>query len=131
MHFFDSSPTESRKQGVLKAYSSAVSLIQLMTKCDESFSFYSYICAYHLRMFLVATCILLKVLRSSYRDDVDFESGKRLCNQATIAISKCTVASNDSAGKWSKLAAQVWHSSNTKILDEPPELMVKSRLGAR
>jgi hypothetical protein len=131
MYFFDSSPTETRKLGVLKAYTSAVNFILLITEADKAFSFFSYMCAYHIRMFLTADCILLKVLRSSYKDDIDFDAGKKLCDQATVAASRMAVTNNDAAGKTGKMVAQLWHSNNMEILEEPPELLVKSRLGAR
>jgi len=130
MYFFDSSPTPTRKTGILRAYASAFSFTTLITSLDSTHKLFSYMCAYHIRMFLVATCILLKVLRSSYRHDIDFEAGKKLCNDATVAASKVAVGSGDSTGKLAKIVAQVWHSGDTDVLEEPPELLVKSRLGA-
>lgn len=131
MYFFDSSPTPSRKTGILRAYASAFSFTTLITSLGSTHNLFSYMCAYHIRMFLVATCIMLKVLRSSYRHDVEFEAGKKLCSDATVAASRVAVGSGDSAGKLAKMVAQVWHSGDTGVLEEPPELLVKSRLGAR
>ncbi|TVY34924.1 Regulatory protein, partial [Lachnellula occidentalis] len=130
MYFFDSSPTSTRKTGILRAYASASSFTTLITSLDSTCNLFSYMCAYHIRMFLVATCIMLKVLRSSYRHDIDFEAGKKLCSDATVAASRVAVGSGDSAGKVAKMVAQVWHSGDTGVLEEPPELLVKSRLGA-
>ncbi|TVY91060.1 Regulatory protein [Lachnellula willkommii] len=130
MYFFDSSPTPTRKTGILRAYASASSFTTLITSLDSTRNLFSYMCAYHIRMLLVATCIMLKVLRSSYRHDVDFEAGKKLCTDAMVAASRVAVGSGDSAGKLAKMVAQVWHSGDTGVLEEPPELLVKSRLGA-
>jgi hypothetical protein len=131
MYFFDSSKTEARKQGILKAYSSAVTLIHVMTEADKAFDFFSYTSAYHQRMYLIANCILLKVLRSSYSEDVDFEAGKALCNQVTASSQKFMLSHNDSVWKSAKIVSMLWHSSNTDARTKPPELLVKSRLGAR
>jgi len=131
MYFFDSTATEARKQGILKAYSSAVTFIHVITEADKAFDFFSYTSAYHQRMYLIANCILLKVLRSSYSQDVDFEAGKRLCNQVTASASKFMISHNESVGKIAKMVSQLWHSSNTDARTKPPELLVKSRLGAR
>lgn len=130
MNFFDSSNTESRKMGILKAYDSAASYVHLVVEADRVCDFCLYISTYHSKVLLIACFILLKVLRSAYVADVDFEAGKELCNQATIAVSKCSVTNNDSISKVAKMAAHVWHSSNTATLEEPPQLLIKSRLGA-
>ncbi|TVY65581.1 Regulatory protein LEU3 [Lachnellula suecica] len=130
MYFFDSSCTPTRKAGVLRAYASALSLITTLFSADATTSLFSHISAYHMRMFLTATCLVLKVLRSSYRQDVDFEEGKGLFDRATLAAGRCSIASGDTAGKITRLMAQVWHSGNEEALNEPPELLVKSRLGA-
>lgn len=131
MYFFDSSHTETRKEGILKAYKSATKLALLVIEADKATDFLLYATAYDIRMFVVAACILLKVLRSSYSQDVDFEAGKSLLNQTTALTSRCVLGNNDSRGKIVKMVAQIWHSSNTEVLNEPPELLVKSRLGAR
>lgn len=131
MYFFDSSASDVRKVGILKAYSSAVAFIQVMTDVDKSIRLIGYMTGYHQRMFLIANCIMLKVLRSSYSQDVDFEAGKSLCNQTQVMISKLILSHKDSAGKSAQMVSQLWHSSNTDALNEPPELLVKSRLGAR
>lgn len=131
MSFFDPSDTEPRKREVLKAYNYAASFILAMMEADARGKFFSHINFYHGRMFLIAIFTLVKVLRSSYSSDIDSEAGKKLCNRAVGCIPRCSVANNDSAAKSAKLVAQVWHSSNTAVLQEPPRLLVKSRLGAR
>lgn len=73
----------------------------------------------------------MKVLRSSYATEVDFDEGKRLCNQACISALRSSVDPQDSPAKFAKMTAQVWHSNDRSVLSEPPVLMVKSRLGAR
>lgn len=131
MSFFNPLDTESRKREVLKAYNYAASFILTMMEADARGKFFSHMIFYHGRMFLIAIFCLVKVLRSNYSSDIDLEAGKKLCNRAMGCISRCSVANNDSAAKSAKIIAQVWHSSNTAVLHEPPQLLVKSRLGAR
>lgn len=131
MYFFDSSETDTRKQNVLKAYHASITYINLMAEADRDHDYLLYAPTYPLRMYFMSCVILLKVLRSSYAADVDFELGRKLCNQAIIASSKSSIAQSDSPGKVAKLVSQVWHSSDVSMLQEPPKLMVKSRLGAR
>jgi hypothetical protein len=131
MSFFDPSNSEHRKQGVLRAYNHAATMILVMMEADALCKFFSHGTAYHIRMFLIAIFTLVKVLRSSYSADIDLEAGKKMCNRATGFISRCSVANNDSAAKAAKIIAQVWHSKNTGVLHEPPYLFVKSRLAGR
>ncbi|CZR67425.1 uncharacterized protein PAC_17324 [Phialocephala subalpina] len=130
MYFFDSTETDTRKSNVLKAYHSSVNFINLMAEADREHNYLLYAPTYPLKMYFMACVILLKVLRSSYASDVDFEEGRKLCNQAIIASSKSSIAQSDSPGKVAKIVSQVWHSSDVASLQEPPKLMVKSRLGA-
>jgi len=131
MYFFDPSESESRKQGILNAYQSAVKLLLLMLEADARSNFFLHISSYHLRMYLMATCILIKVLHSSYSTDVDFEVGKRLVNRVVMSASRCSVSYNESPGKFAGMVSQVWHSTNKAVLEKPPQLLVKSRLGSR
>jgi len=131
MSLFDPSKTEHRKKGVLRAYNCAATLILNMMEADKLCNFFSHITFYYLRRFLNAIFTLIKVLRSSYNAEIDLEAGKKLCTRATAVIQRCSVANNDCPGKAAKLVAQVWHSCNTAVLNEPPQLLVKSRFAGR
>lgn len=131
MYFFDSTATPSRKANILKAYSSASSYINLVLSSDREHDYILYAPNYTQKMFSLSCCLILKVLRSSYASEVDFDEGKKLCNQACIAAMRSSVDPQDSAAKFAKMTAQLWHSRDTSVLNEPPVLMVKSRLGAR
>lgn len=131
MYFFDSTDTPTRKANILKAYSSAANYMNLVLEADREHDYILYACNYPLKMLTLSCCLILKVLRSSYASDVDFDAGKKLCNQACIAAMRSSVDPQDSPAKFAKMTAQVWHSHDTLVLHEPPMLMVKSRLGAR
>jgi hypothetical protein len=131
MYFFDSTDSPTRKANILKAYASAAAYINLVLSFDRSNDYILYASNYPLKILSLSCCLVLKVLRSSYSSEVDYEEGRKLCNQACIAAMRSSVDPQDSPAKFAKMTAQVWHSRDTSVLSEPPMLMVKSRLGAR
>jgi hypothetical protein len=131
-YFFDTSTTESRKQGILKAYASAVNLVSLFTSVDVTSEVLLYLPHYHSRMLLTATCIVLKVLKSSYAPELgDAAHGRKTFNECILTLSRCSVSNNDTCGKAVKLVSQMWHRGGVSKGQSPPELTIKSRCGAR
>lgn len=131
-YFLDTSMKESRKQGILKAYRSAVNLVSLITSADATSEVLQYLPRYHSRMLLTATCIVLKVLKSSYAPELgDTAYGRKIFNECILALSRCSVSDNDTSGKAVKLVSQMWHSGGDCKGQSPPELTIKSRCGAR
>ncbi len=130
-YFFDSSTSDSRKAGIMKAYDSAANLISAMTLVDQSQETLLYLPYYLFRCLLTASCILVKVLKSSYAQEVnDFEKARRLFNDSILAIRRSSVTNNDTAAKAVKMLSCVWHSSIMSN-QSPPQLTVQSRFGAR
>jgi len=131
-YFFDASMTESRKQGILKAYTSAVNLVSLFTSADTTSGALLYLPHYHYRMLLTATCIVLKVLKSSYAPEIgDTAYGRKTLNECLLALSRCSVSNNDTCGKAVKLVSQMWHRDGCDKGQSPPELTIRSRCVAR
>ena len=131
-YFFDTSMTESRKQGILKVYTSAVNLVSLFTSADATSEVLPYILHYHSRMLLTATCIVLKALKSSYAPELgDAAHGRETFNECILALSHFSVSNNDTCGKAVKLASQMWHRVGDPKIQSLPELTIKSRCGAR
>jgi len=131
-YFFDTSMTESRKQGVLKAYTSAVNLVSRFTSTDATGDALLYLPHYHSRMLLTATCIVLKVLKSSYAQELgDTAYGRKTLNDCVLALSRCSVSNNDTCGKAVKLVSQMWHRGGDDKDQSPPELTIRSRCSAR
>ena len=86
-YFFDSSTNDSRKAGIMKAYDSATNLISALTPSDYSQDTLLYLPYYLFRCLLTAACILVKVLKSNYAQEVDdFEKGRRVFNDSILAI---------------------------------------------
>jgi hypothetical protein len=129
-YFFDSSTSESRKAGIMKAYNSAINLASVFISANRTREALLYLPYYHFRCLLTASCILLKVLKSSYAQGIDdFESGRKAFNDSLLSIGCCSVSNNDSAGKAVNMLSLVWHSNGAK--NSPPQLSTKSKFGAR
>jgi hypothetical protein len=131
MYFFDSSETDLRKSRIMKAYSSAANLISVASKADIAVNAMLYTTYYHIRMLLVAVMVIVKISRSSYAGEIGVEALKATLNKGNLLISRCSVANNDTAGKSGKMIAQMWHGGSISEREEPPILLVRSRLGAR
>jgi len=129
-YFFDSSESDSRKAGIMKAYDSAINMVCVLTSTDHSKETLLYLPYYHFRCLLTAACILVKVLKSSYSQEVeDFDKGRRVFNESILAIQRSSITNNDTAAKAVKMLSCVWHS-NAISNQCPPQLAVQSRFGA-
>jgi hypothetical protein len=130
-YFLDSSTSESRKAGILKAYDSAINYVAALTSLNHEPEILLYLPNYHFRSLLTAASILLKVLKSSCSPQgvEEFERGRKAFNDSILTISTCSVSNNDTAGKAVKMLSNVWHSGSGE--KEAAQLSVKSRYGAR
>jgi hypothetical protein len=115
----------------MKAYNSATNFVSALTPSDHSQDTLLYLPYYLFRCLLTAACILVKVLKSNYAQEIDdFEKGRRVFNDSILAIRRSSVTNNDTAAKAVKMLSCVWHSSIISG-QSPPQLTVQSRFGAR
>ena len=133
-HLFDSSLTEERKAGVLKLYKTASTTI---TKTISGFSdsnwfdVLAHAPQHMFRVLFSAAATLLKILNSSYSSYVDYDTGKLLFDSAKFAIRRLSVQENDLTSRGAQLLHFFWDLSQaSQTRDEPPDLIIKSRLGA-
>jgi hypothetical protein len=130
-YFFDSSSSESRKSGIMKAYDSAVNLVSVLASTSNSSETILYLPYYHFRCLLTAACIIIKVLKSSYAKDLaSKEKARRAFNDSILASKRSSVSNNDTAGKAALMLSRFWHSS-TQANQSPSVLTIQSRFGAR
>jgi transcriptional regulatory protein LEU3 len=115
----------------MKAYDSAIKLVSALLSTDRSSETLLYLPYYHFRCLLTAACILVKVLKSSYAQELEYyEKGRGAFNDAVLAIMRSSISNNDTAGKAAQMLSRVWHNS-TATDHSPPQLTVQSRFGAR
>jgi hypothetical protein len=115
----------------MKAYDSAVNLICALTSINDASQTLLYLPYYHFRCLITAATILIKVLRSSYAQDLDdLEKGRSVFNDSILAITRSSVSNNDTALKAAQMLSRLWHHP-TVANRAPPVLTVQSRFGAR
>jgi len=131
-HFCDSTQAEHRRDGILKAYNSAIEFIR-MSSLNGSFSSllpYSPILA--MKTLLMAGGIVLEVLTSSYYKFTDYSAGAVSFDSAMIALKQCSVKENDLPVRAADVLSYVWRiqKDDQERLKQVPALSIKSRLGA-
>lgn len=130
-YFLDSSVSEARKLGIMKAYRSAINFVTTLLSTEITSKSIQHMPYYPLRTVLTASCMLLKVLKSSYGQELDIVgTGRKAFNDCILVMTRASVSGSDSAGKVVKMLSRAWHSDVFDIRS-PPVLSVKSRFGAR
>lgn len=131
-YFFEQ--PELRQLGILKAYSTALSLINMTQNATDMFGFMLYSPSHFAHELLLGAVIVLKVLYSKFSTFVDFAEGKRAFNYAVSLLRKASIEDNDLNGRSSKILAQLWgaynaHASRAKTTHEP-SLRLRTRSSA-
>lgn len=131
-YFFESSATEMRKQGLLRAYSTALNFISKLANEDAKTDFIKYVPNIYYQILNTAGMLVMKIINSSYARYVDIEEGKRSFNIVLSLLRKAILEDNDLRGRGGKILAQLWtiHHSRTIRRGQEPNLKVQSRLGA-
>jgi transcriptional regulatory protein LEU3 len=130
-YFFESSASEARKQGLLRAYSTALNFISKLSDEDAKSDFIKYAPSVFCLILNTAGMLIMKIIYSSYARYVDIESGKRSFNVVLGLLRRATLEDNDLRGRGGKIMAQLWtvHHSRTVRCEQEPNLTVKSRGG--
>jgi transcriptional regulatory protein LEU3 len=130
-YFFDGIQAQKRKEGLMKCYETASTMIQTMISAEVDLSSVLYAPAQAYRTVLVAGIVLLRILNSSYSELVDFKIGKQNFNTAIRMLRQHSLQDNDISGRASKILSQLWihYQNSPSIRESPPSLQLKSRLG--
>jgi len=134
MYFLDGTMSELRKLGILRAYSTASSLISNLISEDSSHDLLSHAPLDTFHAILCAAHITWKVLNSSYGNEVDHGAGNVIFNAASFAIRQVSVQHNEKdiplriADGLSMLRR--YGESNQSLKGYEPTLRVKSRMGS-
>lgn len=121
-----------RKQGLLRAYSTALNFISKLANEDAKNDFIKYLPNIFYQILNTAGMLVMKIINSSYAKYVDIEEGKRSFNIILSLLRRATLEDNDLRGRGGKILAQLWtiHYSRTIRRGQEPNLTVQSRLGA-
>ena len=131
-YFFVTSAPEFRKQGLIKAYSTSLILVNKVQEASVKWDFVGYAPNIFARMLTVAALLQMKIVNSSYSKYIDSESGKKAFAAVIAMLGKASLKANDLHDRVRKIMEQLWtmHHSLVVKRKQEPSLSVKSRLGA-
>lgn len=121
------------------AYTAATTFIQTILDVDlHSCPILQYCPSDLQRALISATCILIKILHSSYASSFDVMQGKSLFNAAVLALRTISLRKNDFPDRLSEALARMWRASGsgnpevqfTRTVNDPLDLNVRSRMSA-
>jgi hypothetical protein len=134
-YFFMKEHTEVRKLGLLKAYTTAVSVISKSVEADKAWGFLKNAPNGYLQILCTGAILVMKIVHSSYSQYIDVDEGKRAFD--SIVALKLTAPDkdydrDDLRDRIRRVLEQLWslHHSLTLAREREPSLRVKSRLGA-
>jgi len=130
-YFFESPVSETRKQGLLRAYTTTLNLISKVADADTKGDFIRYAPNVFSLSLITSGMLLMKIINSSYSRYVDIEGGKLAFNKVLALLRRSSLEDNDVRGRGGKILAQLWtvHHSRTVRREQEPSLRVKSRFG--
>jgi hypothetical protein len=135
-HFLDSSLVEPRRNGILKAYSAASTLItRVISSSSDNAGWYDrllYAPVHNFRLLLTASIVLITTLNSTYSEYLDYTSGKLLFNSAVFAIRRMSMREGDGAERGASCMAEMWTSFEAFFRRTPqePRIRIKARMAA-
>ncbi|KAB8287275.1 hypothetical protein EYC80_010111 [Monilinia laxa] len=100
------------------AYSSATRFIQALLDYDlHSEAILPYCSYYILKNLICASCVLLKILNSTYAMQFDSTQGRSLFNAAILALRSTSLATNDFSDRIAEALARMWRSAGSGDLN--------------
>lgn len=109
VHYFYLPTWENgRKRGILECYAIAQELISEASGSDKVSDLFRHITGSLFLSLFTATCVLWKVLHSSYHADVDFAAGRTSFNSAIRSLRACSVENNDNAARHAEILLHLW-----------------------
>lgn len=130
---------QQRRDGLLRAYTTAASLITTAISHKDSLEDLLYAPAEVLRMIFAAALVVFRVSNSSYADMLGprsgTSSGRALSSMACFAIHRCSVQrgeNKDLAARMVDMLGIIWRyaEADARLLRQEPVVQVSSRMGA-
>jgi hypothetical protein len=132
-YFFVSSDHDIRRQGLLKAYTTSVTLISNATEANQKSDFIKYAPNGYSQFLVMAAILIMKIVHSSYSKYIDIQGGKRAFDTVLWMFKKSSIEDNDIRGRISKILTNLWsyhQSCAARLTQDEPKLNIKTRLGA-
>lgn len=121
---------KSLKHNVLRTYTTAQTVIKVSLELDHSHAFLKNMPHFYFRSILCASCIIYKVLRSSYMDFLDHEEAKKTAVDVIRACKLSVVQEGDLPTRLGNLLESICHVGQLSLWHEEPVSEFSHRLGA-
>ncbi|KAF2802704.1 uncharacterized protein BDZ99DRAFT_550581 [Mytilinidion resinicola] len=127
---FDDEESSARRDGVIKAFDTAIRFIDKLQYGETDGGPVRYLTFLASRVCFAAAVLVSKVVHSSYGLYVDAERGKQAFNTSISIFKRCCVEDNDMHGRTTKVLAQLWniYEGQSEKSQQPPGLSLKTRL---
>nr|XP_001397295.2 hypothetical protein ANI_1_1804134 [Aspergillus niger CBS 513.88] len=131
-YLLEESDSDTRKRGLLRAYSIAISTITIINQLEALTDAMAYGPVSYFRIISIAAMFIMKLSYSNLGPFVDLETGKRSFNSAIALTRRTSIEDNDLPGRMSKILTQLWSAQvvHRGQRDKPPGLRLKTRLAA-
>ncbi|KAK6595505.1 C6 transcription factor [Botrytis cinerea] len=120
---------------ISSAYNSATRFIQALLDYDlHSEAILPYCSYYILKNLICASCVLLKILNTTYAMQFDSTQGRSLFNAAILALRSTSLATNDFSDRIAEALARMWRSAGSGDLNRrredfsPIDIKIQSRM---
>ncbi|ORY69850.1 uncharacterized protein BCR38DRAFT_333745, partial [Pseudomassariella vexata] len=120
---------EGLKRNILRAYTTAQTVIRASLDLEQQLRFLKHLPQFYFRNILNATCIISKVVRSSYRDFVAIKDADQSITDAIAVFRGCMIVETDLPARLANILESVWSARQTKWHEEPVSAF-SHRLGA-
>ncbi len=130
-YFFEDPSLETRKQGLIKAFTTALILVNKVQEVEKMGHFIRYAPNIFARMLTVAALLLMKIINSSYARYVDIMSGKKAFSDSLAILRDISLESGDLHDRVCHIMEQLWtvHQAVSMERDQEPTVNLKTRLG--
>lgn len=134
IYFLDGIPSDFRKVGVLRAYSTASTLISTVISDDKSHELLSHSPLPTWRILYCAALVIFRVLNSTWGRDLERANGRVLYNAAAFSMRQLSVQHNekDIPIRTAERLSLLWKSgeNDLELQNQEPRLQVQSRMGS-
>ncbi|KIW12127.1 hypothetical protein PV08_09402 [Exophiala spinifera] len=129
-HFLQPIKSITRKQGLLRLYHTAMTVVSQMKAATASVDFRHCAPRYFGQMLKHAALVLMKILHSSYARLVDVDTGRHAFNLAISMHRDMTVETNDFHDRAHTILDHLWslHRDSRSNLQADPTLKLNTRL---
>lgn len=134
MYFLSDQTFEQSRQGVLRAYTTATNILNILISDDNTNVFLLHAPNMFLRIIVRAAFVMLRTLFSTHGNTLDRTNGKTLFNTSVFFLRQMSVRSKekDQAARVAEALKVMWRhmEGEPSFRKHPPVLKIQSRLGA-